>query len=282
MSTKEIGSVNAVATYDPVNEDLEDKKLDELFAQISVTDNPTPKQRSFEQIHTLHQSNRLIARAMESENHFGLMEEGRGPKLLSYEEEADHMCSPKGLYNTSCTLLVYNPEDKLHVGLYKPTGLLFNANSAQIQHISTRDSHSSCESDGTLYAVDQFKVDTLEELVDHTIHTDVLKEDRYNEINATFRLNDLEGLFISIHDENNLTMQHKKMRATMRVIQKLFEKKYHIHLPIVIYNVTTGEIKPIDSHTARADLSTLLDFYFSPGEEKKKARDELLSLLEHS
>lgn len=273
VSTNCSQTAPAVAVLDarkPVEEDLS-----QLFEKVSIQESPKPRQRSVEQIQALYDSDRLLVRAMETEDHFQMMEYGRGPRLESYEDEADHMLSKKGLYNTSCTLLVKNEGADKQVGLYKPTGFLFNGGTAEIQHISATDSGSCCDNSGQLIAADDFLVASLDALAALTRETDLLTKHRYNEVNAVFRMDDLEGLFLSHTQHHESSPAHRKLRTTMRVIQKLFEKKYGVHLPIVTYDLETGKIVPLSDDRIRGDLSeTLRDV----GREHRQELETLLGI----
>lgn len=250
--TIEAQTAPAVAILDtrqPVEENLS-----QLFERVSIQEPPKPRNRSVEQINLLFESDDLLIRSMQDEVLDDIGATGE-PKLGSYKKEAEHLKSKIGLRNSSSTLLVKDQP----VGTYKSMGVLLNGHSGQIQHVSGIDSNSSTDEHDQLSAGSHLEFATLKDLANATRDTDLLRRQGcgYNEVNGTFVLNDLEGLYLVVSP----TMSREAIglnKTKMRIVQALFYRTYGIELPIMLYDPSKGTLTPIskDKMDIRMDISS--------------------------
>ncbi|MGE3716540.1 MAG: hypothetical protein AB7G16_08445 [Simkaniaceae bacterium] len=241
--------VPAVAVLPAEVPELE--KIEDLIERISLKEPPKPRLRSVEQIQGIHERDHLLIRGMDDEVFENIFDGGR-PKLGSYKQEMELMQRPKGLVNLSTTLLVKDQG----VGSYKSMGLLLNGQTATIQHICGTDSNSASDDRDELIATNELTFRTLPELAHATRETDLLKKHTYNEVNGTFKPNDIEGLYIVVNPSMSSAVKSLN-RTKIRVIQKLFFETYKIALPLMEYNTATGKLTPISLNPMdiRMDIS---------------------------
>lgn len=244
-----IGEVRAVASPEEApNEDT----LSELFADNMLINELSPetdlKPKSIEQ---LFQDDALLVRAFSAGNVFEDLSYTFLPKLGSLKEELDYMKSEEGLKNTSSTLIVPN----YRVGLYEPLGILFNAETSEIDHICGIDSNSCTDDDGNLSAAANKELifKSLKELSRAIKHTDLLQRGRMNEVNGKFFLKDMTGL-VSRTLANSI--HNAVLNLKIRAIQKLISKKHKIDLPIYKYNEDLGHLKKLatDTNTIQMEI----------------------------
>ncbi|MCP5505975.1 MAG: hypothetical protein H7A38_03730 [Chlamydiales bacterium] len=275
-------SVHAVATYDTIDQGLEDERLDGLLERLSIqepAEKKQPKERSYEQIQALHQSDRLLVRGMPSNEYLDPIFSGERPSLGAYRKETELMRSQEGLKNTSCTLLIPREEGAKQVGTYTSSGFLLNANTATIQHISTQDSNSATTENGELSAGNAHRRETLDALVHDTRNNNVLDHSSYNEVKGIFHIDDVEGLYYTTKIHNDPAQLQCHNRTQMRAIQALYKEKYQLDLPFVEYNLNTGKITPVPTDKLSIQMDVLGTVSTFPNNCRKIAKDTLFSEL---
>ncbi len=177
----------------------------------------------------LFASDRLLARAMESEVVRQMDLDRERLCFTSYTEEMSYMQSDETLRNASCTLLVSGQE----VATYKPYGFLFDANTAKILHASPQDTNSCTDRDGSL--ITQGESLTIEELAAFVRKTPISDRESMNEVNANFATKDLRGLFVC-RGESNLSL------LETLAVKGMLKDKYKLDLQVYIYNPKTGQL----------------------------------------
>ncbi len=207
------------------------------FDDVDVlTDDFSSKMGFYEKnVTKLFEDNKILARATEDDYDLEYN------VLGSMGRELEFMSSKEGLKHASSTLLV----DGTSVYTYKPQGFLFSAETTILEHLSLTDSNSSVTDEGDLQTrIDpEFDAASVEELSEKIKTTNIaLEASRMNEVNGTFFIKDLVGLFCvkvkSKRIENQRTLE-------MKFLQKKIKDRFGITLPVYIYDQHKGELQQL-------------------------------------
>ncbi len=213
-----------------------------LKALPAVTGAPTSHLAESDKVIALFSEKQLLARAMETDVTRDLDKDRPRPDYRTFTSEMDLMHTTEKMSNVSCTLLV--PDSP--VATYKPYGFLFNAKTSKIVHAATHDVISVVRSDETLDVPEEENL-TIEELAKAIESKLAFEKSSMNEVNATFGVGDLVGLFVVDSDD-------KMNQIDVILVQDMLKQKYRLNVPIYSYNQQRGQITLYDKKAKAISL----------------------------
>lgn len=175
-------------------------------------------------------SGRMLVRGMDAPS---VERDTAGNFTLNFEvidRETDDMFGrgdEHGLWYASSTLVLPGQ----HVPTYKNFGFMFDGATADIHHVHEQDSGSSGQ--GEDFWADKSDLTTLDELAE------VIKDSPpvMNEVNATFRADDLKGIFA-------LEARRPTAKINAWFTREHMRQTTGAELPLYVYDIKEGSMTP--------------------------------------